>query len=162
MGANVRHNPALKPIASGKAGHSLPDPFLVGPSLGAQRRIWGLPGLPVHQSGRCEETIVGCAFSVVCRCKARSVRGYGGSVWNGYCVEFDFSQLARGKLASPGTARIIYRELANQTQQSNLTFPSSHKFLQLGVTMRQTNLLAVPKFPPACVASETVTPYEIS
>lgn len=66
-------------------------------------------------------------------------RGSGGSVWNGY-VEFDLSQPAVGKLASPGTAGIIYKELADQTQLSNLTFPSPRKFLQLGATAKQTNL----------------------
>lgn len=62
------------------------------------------------------EFTIGAGFSVACPCPARSGRGGGGSVWDGYCVEFDFSRPAPGKLASLGTARIIYRELANQTQ----------------------------------------------
>nr|XP_005903756.1 PREDICTED: homeobox protein Hox-A9 [Bos mutus] len=40
------------------------------------------------------EFTVGAAFSVACPCPARSGRGGGGSVWDGYCVEFDFSRPA--------------------------------------------------------------------
>lgn len=140
-----------------------PWPFLGGALAGGSAAILGAARAPCAPVGQMPGAFTtDAAFSVACPCPARSGRGGGGSVWDGYCVEFDFSRPAPGKLASLGTARIIYRELANQTQQSNLTFPSPRKFLQLGVTRRQTNLLVVPNFPPACVASETITPYEIS
>uniref|UniRef100_A0ABI0NKC4 Homeobox A9 n=1 Tax=Bos taurus TaxID=9913 RepID=A0ABI0NKC4_BOVIN len=46
------------------------------------------------------EFTVGAAFSVACPCPARSGRGGGGSVWDGYCVEFDFSRPAPGNPAA--------------------------------------------------------------
>lgn len=132
-----------------------PWPLLGGALAGGSAAILGAArALRSSRADAGGEFTVGAAFSVACPCPARSGRGGGGSVWDGYCVEFDFSRPAPGKLSSLGIARIIYRELANQTQQSNLTFPSPRKFLQLRVTRRQTNLLVVPNFPPACVASE--------
>lgn len=164
MEPSAGHNQVLKSIAPGRTGRCLPGRSSVGPSLEAQRRFGELPGRPALQLGRRRgrSQLMLPSRWPVGPCPARPGRGGGGSVWDGYCVEFDFSRPAPGKLASLGTARIIYRELANQTQQSNLTFPSPRKFLQLGVARRQTNLLVVPNFPPACVASETITPYEIS
>ena len=88
------------------------------------------------QGGRVQGPAVGCVLSAACPSPARSGRGGGGSGWDGCCVEFDFSWPAWGKLVSPGTSGIIYREPANQTQPSNLTFPSPRKFLQLGATAR--------------------------
>lgn len=105
-------------------------------SWGARWRRSGEFGrsLGTLHSGRADSR--GWVPWAACLCTARSGGGGGGSVWDCYCVEFDFSRPARGKLASLGTAGIIYRELANQTQQSNLTFPSPRKFLQLGATAR--------------------------
>lgn len=158
MGANPAAQPGpLQPLASGTAGRSS-----VGRSLEAQRQIWELPERPEIQSGRFQGPTIGGAPLRGLSLPSALGQGRRWLDWDGYCVEFDFSRPARGKLASPGTAGIIYRELANQTQQSNLTFPSPRKFLQLGATAKQTNLLVVPNFPPACVASETITPYEIS
>lgn len=136
VGRKARHSQGPKPFAPGwlagwpllggalaggtagkcgtRPGTPRCDP--VGQSPGARRRLRPLGGLSVPS--------------------ARSGRGGSGSAWDGYCVEFDFSWPAWGKLVSPGTVGIIYREPANQTQQSNLTFPSPRKFLQLGATAR--------------------------
>ncbi|XP_043728883.1 homeobox protein Hox-A9 isoform X2 [Cervus elaphus] len=72
-----------------------PWPFLGGALAGGSAAILGAARAPCAPVGQMPGAFTtDAAFSVACPCPARSGRGGGGSVWDGYCVEFDFSRPA--------------------------------------------------------------------